>query len=299
MSKLLFCVLGFILCFSQASAQNPLPKPDNARIIILQKKLPHLKGIERIDCLNDISRECSYFDYTTHEAYYYAKQAYTEAAKINYKSGMAFSLMEIGFHMRTSPAAENHILQAIAIGESLHSDKILGWAYLRLSSKFNKDSPKTTALLKKALHYFEISDDIEGQGLASLWLYQKYTLNGNYEEAIPYSQKALVASQKNGIHNIGWRDNFIQEAQMAQSKLYEEVGDYKTAMYYLIETQKYGVEKKLGWKIDDAMGKLFDKIGKHDSAFFYLNTYLDEHPKSISAKMWLGESYLISKQYCF
>ena len=297
MSKLLFCVLGFILCFLQASAQNPLPKPDNARIIILQKKLPHLKGIERIDCLNDISRECSYFDYTTHEAYYYAKQAYTEAAKINYKSGMAFSLMEIGFHMRTSPAAENHILRAISIGEFLHNDKLLGWAYLRLGSKYDKESIKTSTLWLKALHYFERAGDLEGQGLASLWLYQAYAQKGNYEEAIPYCEKALVASQKKGAQLIVWKDDLIQEALIATSKLYEEVGDYKTAMDYLIKAQKYGIDKKLHWKMEDALGKLFNKIGKHDSAFYYFKIFLAANPKSLYAKMWMGESYLASEQY--
>ncbi len=109
-------ILAITLFFSlQTSAQLALPEVDSNRIESLKKKLPFLKGTALVDCLNDISWEFSYHlntDEHKHLAYYYTKEAYREALKINYKYGLAFSLMNIGFYMRRSPQAENYIQQA-------------------------------------------------------------------------------------------------------------------------------------------------------------------------------------------
>lgn len=304
MCKLTFSIIILIICYITAYTQPSIPKRDSIRIESLKKNLPGLKGTARVDCLNDIAREYTYIEYTrdrtpqnTHLADYYTELAYKEAEKIGYKYGMAFSLIEIDRHMGPSAAAENHIKQAIAIGELLHNNKILGWAWYRMAWQYMRNRPKVIGLWKKALEYFEKAGDYEGQTEAALNLGQEYVWKGDYEAAFPYCEKALIAARKKGIHNLSWRHDCIQESLLAMSQLYEEAGDYKTAMDHLIEAQKYGIKNQIAWQMENDLGQLFDKMGKHDSAFYYLKLFLDKRPDDFYAKMWLGQNYLSSKQY--
>ncbi len=49
--------------------------------------------------------------------------------------------------------------------------------------------------------------------------------------------------------------------------------------------------------MDDAIGQLYDKLGKRDSAFYYLHYNLSIQPDNYYAKMFLGENYLQTKQF--
>ena len=304
MCKVTFGILIFILCWSQAYTQRTMVKQDSLRIEMLKKRLPHLSGTTRVDCLNDIARQYIYIERTGnryqqnwHAAYYYSKLAYKEAIKIGYKYGEAFSLMEIGYHMRVSPAAENYIQQAISIGNKLKSNKILGWAYLKLSWQDMSNRPLLIDRNKKALYYLEKAGDTEGQTEAALFLAQEYLWNGNYQEAFLYCEKALSNARKMGIHNLDWRDDCLMESLLAMSQLYERAGDYNTAMEHLREAQKYGTKIKSIWKMESDIGQLYDKMGKHDSAFYYLKLFADIYPGMFYSKMWIGENYFATKQY--
>ena len=304
MCKVSFGILIFILCWSQAYTQRTMVKQDSLRIEMLKKRLPHLSGTTRVDCLNDIARQYIYierswnrFQQNWHAAYYYSKLAYKEAIKIGYKYGEAFSLMEIGHHMSKTPAAENYIQQAISIGNKLKSNKILGWAYLKLSLKDLINRPLMIDRSKKALFYLEKAGDPEGQTEAALFLAQEYLWNGNYQEAFLYCEKALSNARKMGVHNLDWRDDCLMESLLAMSQLYERAGDYNTAMVHLREAQKYGTIIKSKWKMENDIGQLYDKMGKHDSAFYYLKLFVNIYPWMHLGKMWLGENYLSTKQY--
>ena len=301
MCKVTFCLMIFILSYAQGYSQNPIPKEDSLRIESLKKRLPNLKGSAKVDCLNNIGKEYYNLPQTArnhHAAYYYTKQAYSLALKIDYKYGQALSLLEIGNNVSTTTAAEVIIKQAILIGQLLNNNKILGWAYLRLGWWSYYQRAKAVELWKKALYCFEKAGDTEGEAAAAFWLCDEYSSwKGDYEAAFPYCEKALLASKKMGIQNINSRDNFLQKAHMGMSELYMEVGDYKTAMDLLIEGKNYGITKKLGWQLEGYIGRLFDKMGKHDSAYSYLKLLLDSRPDYLWAKVDLGQHYLATKQY--
>lgn len=297
MCKVLVSMIIFIVGHLQAYTQNTIPRTDSLRIEILKGKLKQVKGKARVDCLNDISRELFYIPTTFKQSYYYSKLAYTEAKKINYQYGLAFSLMYIGAQMGVSANAADTIRRAISIGENLHNDKILGWAYMRLTSQYAWLHPEEISLFKKALYHFEKAGDAAGQTEAARELSSVYSAKGLYEEAFAYCDKALVASKKKRTHTIGWGHYLVQEILSTMSELYEVVGDYRSAMAYLMEAKQYGIKNKLGWEMPDIIGKMYDKIGNHDSALYLLKKNLAIQNHSFYPKMFLGESYLTARQY--
>ena len=304
MFKVTCYIIFFMLCCFRAYTQITILKVDSLRIESLKKKLPQLKGASKVDCLNDIAREYSYIRTTNpeflHARYYYSNLAYREAVKIGYQYGQAFALIEIGARMPRTAAAEKYFQQAISMGEALHNDKVLGWANLKLSNvvwPIRQDLLEESNLRKKALSYFEKAGDAEGQTEAALALSWGYLWEGNFVEAFPFCEKAIVASRKKGIHNLSSRDYHILEALENMSKLYEQAGDYKTAMDKLIEAQRYGKTMEMGWTMENAIGKLYQKMGKYDSAYYYLKMYVDITEGDFYSKLWLGENYLTAKKY--
>ena len=304
MFKITCYIIFFMLCCFPAYSQITILKVDSLRIESLKRKLPQLKGASRVDCLNDIAREYSYIRTNNpeflHAPYYYSHLAYREAVKIGYQYGQAFALIEIGAHMPRTATAEKYFQQAISIGEVLHNDKILGWANLRWGNIYwtiHKDSFKERALWKKALEHFEKAGDAEGQTEAALALGGGYLWDGNFVDAFPYCEKAIVASRKKGVHNLSSRDYYILEALEKMSKLYEQAGDYKTAMDKLMEAQRYGKTMEMGWTMENAIGQLYQKMGKYDSAYYYLKMYVDITHGDFYAKFWLGGNYLTDKKY--
>ena len=306
MRKVIRAILFFMLFSVTAYSQITIPIEDSLRIEGLKKKLPNLKGRGKVDCLNDIAKEFLDIENTPqnwHAAYYYSHLAEREALKIGYQYGQAFALIEIGDHMPRIAAAEKYFQQAISIGELLHNDKILGWAHLKLSNvvwHIRHNLLEESTLRKKALQYFEKAGDADGQAAAALELSVEYSSEGNFVEAFPFCEKALLASRKIGAHNLSHRNGCIQDALSNLSSLYEEAGDYKTAMDKLIEAKQYSTTHKLGGGMEYAIGQLYDKMGKHDSGYYYLKLYLDNNPGDRIdryGKFWLGGNYLAAKKY--
>lgn len=183
------------------------------------------------------------------------------------------------------------------MADFLHNDAILGWAYLRLSNYYFNNITQKIVLLQKALLFLEKAGDLKGQGEVVLLLCSEFAWKGNYEEAFHYCEKALSISQKMKLRNINSEEDLVLPTLLKMAELYEEVGDNKTAMDYLTEAKNYSLKNKLEWDFHDAMGQLFNKMGKYDSAYYYLKMNLDAAPNSRYAKMLLGENYLVSKQF--
>lgn len=281
----------------EQSLIDKMDKMDRQTIQRLKQKLITAKGTARVDCLNDIARELSYIPSTFKQAYYYSKQASQLAQQLHYQAGYANALMFIGMQMGYSQQAIDTIRRSIAIGESLHDDRIRGWGYLRLTNQYKWPGNEALDCLKKALNYFNRAGDHEGQTEAALFLCQAYSMKEQYEEAFGYCDLALEASLKKRTHNLSWGYGLVQEAYANMSDLYEKVGDYANAMAYLQKAKQYGIKMNLDWEMPDAIGRLYDRNGKHDSAQYLLKKNLSIQPNSFYARMFLGESFLADKQY--
>ena len=90
----------------------------------LEKKLPSLKGSERVDTLNYISyllRRTSY-----EKSLIYAKEAFTLSKEINYKMGEANALYNFGFAEYTQnnlEKAEDYYKKALSIFRERNDEK--------------------------------------------------------------------------------------------------------------------------------------------------------------------------------
>ena len=102
----------------------------------------------------------------------YVITAKNESEAIGYKYGIGVAILfsagnEI-FVKKDLKAAEKHINQAKALGESIQDPNLLGWVALMESELYiRRKDPGLIDLFKKALGYFQKAGDVEGQAEAS------------------------------------------------------------------------------------------------------------------------------------
>ena len=299
LGKRLWALLLLLNCCFQAHSQVPMEKADSLRIEALKKKLSILKGRPRVDCLNDIARELIYLQWSPNKPEYdYAKQAYVEASKIDYKYGIAFSLIRNG--TIKSHEAIDSIKHAIAIGESLQNNEIIGWGYLRLGDEYYDldQLSLVKSCWEKALYHLEKAGDTEGIADLALGLCEIYNKEGKYEKAFPYCEKALLASKQKRTHNISYGHATVYSVLDAISRIYDEAGDYRSALNCLQEASAYGKQNNYYDLYEDvSIGKLYTKMGNYDSAYYHLKKAVGFNPGNIWPGIFIGENYLASHQY--
>ena len=134
-------------------------RADSLRIDSLKKTLPSLSGSDRINCMIRLCQDYEHitpiggFVFKNDSIHQYAMKAYNEATKINYKTGIAMSLMLM--ETKSNSLKENNFRQALHIGEETNNDNVLGWAYYGL-----ENVTKNTEYTKKAAYYFQKSGDL-------------------------------------------------------------------------------------------------------------------------------------------
>lgn len=280
-----------------------MAKVDSLRIAGLQKKLTYTKGKERVDCLNDLGREYQYQPVRYAIPDFYFRRALAESERIRYGEGKAIAMMNIGKYIAIyNPYRRQDGLdtlqKALELGRSLHKPEIEGLAYVNLGSTFYLfNKAKTIELWETALPYLEKAGAKESLSEVYLWLLQLYHMNGNYEKAFTYSEKALHAFKTKRRYALGAGLSLKLELLRERSMLYAEVGDYRTAMKVLQQAKDFIMENKVDDYMDDMIGTLYTKMGNYDSAFHYLDYNYRANPNSFYARMFLGQNYLASRQF--
>ncbi len=284
----------FTVSFAGLSQSASGNEPDRLRIDSLRKVLPLLKDTAKVDCLNQLAILYNYSNAYTDESkmdsiYYYATEANKEATKIGYKKGIAFSLVNLSrtqlFASKNVPAAEKLLKEAISIGESINNPDVLGWAYYVSGDD------------KKAIGFFQIAGDEDGEAEASNWLCVDLLSAGKYEEGFSYCEKCEVLSKKTRNYNIQFGYFLREFALYNMGELYKAAGDYETAMNYYQQARKQALLYDIKWGMEIEIGELFCYMGQYDSAFSYLKKYTDVDPNNPWAAAVLGETHLMKKQY--
>jgi len=280
-----------------------MAKVDSLRIASLLKKLNYTKGKERVDCLNDLRREYKYqpVGYTIPDSYF--RRALAESEKIGYREGKAIAMMNIGEYIADDATYRRQdgldtLQKALDLAKSLHKTEIQGLAYVNLGSsyyRFNK--AKTIEFWETALPYLEKAGAKESLSEVYFWLLQLYHMNGNYEKAFTYCEKALHAFKTKRRYAQGCGPSLKLDLLRYRSMLYAEVGDYGTAMKVLQQGKDFIMANKVDDYMDDAIGILYSKMGNYDSAFHYLNYNYKANPNSFYARMFVGQNYLASRQF--
>lgn len=289
MKKYFFTSVLCILIYSGTFCQSA----QSLFIDSLKKQLPFLLDSAKVDGLNKLSdafRTMGPYQ-ALDSIHKYAIAANREAMKIGYKKGEAFSLLNL-------PVSRALIGRAISIGESIKNPNILGRSYLMLSYEL-KNEARITAL-KKALAYYEQTNDWDGQLEANELLCDGYTSNGKYEEGFQYCDKCAKLIKQATFTPWGheWALWYFQH----MAELYQRAGDYETSLEYFRQGNQYAQKYQVSWNLDLNMINAFTQLHQYDSAFYYWKKFEGRAPASVLEHKvyWsgiLGEIYLKTKQY--
>lgn len=267
---------------------------DSLRIDSLKKILPSLKDTARINCLNMLCEAYEYFTPAggvkemTDNVSTYASQAENESMKIGYKKGQAYSLLHLAWVKKTNKnftAAENNVKEAKVLAEQIQDERILGWAYYFLADIPNDKSTYEETLnnYKSAQLHFQKSGDEDLEAEVTSWLCANYNGVGNYEVAIDYCQRSYLLAQKKKSRYADWANWLAQYSLTNMAELYRTAGDYSGALEYYRKGFLFAKENNMKWNMEGEMGLLYERIGKSDSALFYLQKLV---LSSDTARMW-------------
>jgi sensor histidine kinase YesM len=287
----------FFICLFPAFSQNA----NTIWTDSLKKRLPSLHDSARVDCLNELADAFrTAGPYPARDSVYkYAIAANKEALKIGYKKGEAFSLLNLpGSETKDPSSAEAHIKQAISIGESIKDNRILGRSYLDWSYSLKKQS--RAEALKKALVYYEQTNDLEGQFEANYSLCDDYTSNGRYQEGFKYCDKCVHLMKDASL--TPWGREMVLWYFLHMVELYQRAGDYEASLEYCRMGNQYARKYQVTWNLDLTMISVFTQLGQYDSALYYWKKFENNATPYVlnSGQYWsgvLGQIYLKTKQY--
>jgi hypothetical protein len=267
-------VIAVIFCSVSISAQK-MVLIDSLHINTLMKQLPKLKGTKRVDCLNEIALEFIYQKNKNDSADKYGREAYNLSNALNYKFGLAMSLLKL---KGTPKEKDERREQMKKIGEEINNDVVLGWVYY---------------IDGKGADHFRKAGDVEDEAEVDTWLGSVLIYQGKYEEAFTYCERALILTKKKRTHLLGLQDVLIEASYNNIANLYKVAGDYKTALAYLHEARAYSLTHNDDWFIDRVIADLHNRNGNPDSAIYY--SKLDkEVPPVLHA---LGEAYFLKGDF--
>ena len=306
-----------------------MKKKDSLYIDGLQKILPFRKDTARINCLNNIAegflnRDGYKIKTEADSAYPYAIMSNTEAKRINYKRGIAYSLMHLSqivflnvihnnnMSIKNNAEIDNSALfskwdeylnQLFLLAQELNDNEIWGLAYYHQSDMYGKKKNPTSGIdaLKKSLFYSQKAGNEVMQSELNTWLCMIYIDRGEYEKGFDYCKRSLELAKKliptSEINSFN--DYLVQQALMNMSELYTAAGDYQTALDYLRQSEQFRLSRKssMNWSVEGEMAELFKKMGQYDSVLIYEKPMNSNGPINMWKANNLGATYLMKADY--
>ncbi len=302
---------------------------DSLRIDSLQKVLKPLHDTARINCLNSLAeaflnRDGYKIKIQADSACRYAIMAKNESKKINYKRGIAYSLITLNnafffyvihnnnMGVDNSEAFnkwEEYLKQLFLLAEELNDNEIWGNAYYYQSDLYAKKNNKKAKLesQKKSLSYFQKAGNEFRESEISTWICMQYSENGEYENGFDYCKRSLQLAKKL-VSQSGpddFDDYMFQQALMNMSDLYTAAGDYETALDYLRQSEQFRLSHKSAatWSLESEIIELFKKMELYDSVLHYEKLLNAKNPVDANRhiNMWaaerLGGTYFMKGEY--
>ncbi|MFT3701702.1 MAG: histidine kinase [Agriterribacter sp.] len=245
----------------------------------LRRLLPSLKDSGRIDCLNKLSNAYyinalaeTYIDVHTDTATFLATQALDESKKIQYVSGIADALQNIGEIARDRNdfrTAEKYFRMSVPLFEQLNEDEKSGWGNLTLGySQLQQGryaEAKTT--YERALHYYDRVGNKEKQSALLRMISSTYSVRGYYETAFENTLKAIRITDQ--IHDA----RGVLSSPENMGNLYRDAGQNEIAIsYYRMATNNAKTVNPV--RYNKLMGDIANLLNKPDSAIYY---YMQSH----------------------
>lgn len=318
MKKYVLLFASLACCIHTFSQYSEGKEKDSLAIDKLQKLLPSLKDTARVNCLNALSEKKAIFygNYNSDEfkssgdsIYKYASMAYKEAKAINYKYGMAVSLLNLvtSYAVRSNfkdsvfdKAVKDSLFtkytrRALALAKEVNDNELLGRAYYASGDRDNMIDN-----FKKSIEYYHKAGDDKMELEVATALVWQFTGGVEDETAIDYADRCLKLAAKI-TPTIPWHHELVQCSFINMADLYKAAGDYETALEYIKQSDAYG-KAHGAMKMDDNLCELYYLVGKYDSAIHYWQNWKEDYDTyyfgfKASGNNLLGKIYLKKKNY--
>jgi tetratricopeptide (TPR) repeat protein len=284
-----FTILFFSLAISlPASSQN---------IDSLKKALPTAKDTERINCLNRLATVYYYFNEDS--GLLYAEKAYNEASRLNSPRGKAFSLFSSGMikmYETDFEQGENYFHQSIRWFEKSGDTHGLGEAILftAISLHWQIKLEEAIVAYEQSLPYLQKTGDSADIANTLGMIGLAYENKGEYEKSLEYEKKCLKICK---AHNY---PGYLIYSYYYLSQLYKAVGDYETALKYLLsDVQLVKAYPKYDLPPNVPIAEIYCLSHQYDSALYYVKPYLNFPAADYAARavLCMGEIHLMQHNY--
>lgn len=279
-------VIGLISC-NRSEQVNALFQ--NAEKIMAQhpdSALSLLLGVEDVNDLSEKDRAIYYLLLTEAENKTYANPSsdsliaisteyfdqtkdYNKRAKAWYYRG------RINQDLGDAPRAQDYYLNALQNEDKISDHALLGRLYNSLGMLYTSQDVYEMAISyqKKALDSFNLLNDSIGRSFVLRDISRIYSSQGKKDSAIVYCEEALLyAIYDKSKHSI-YRD---------LANLYVDVDNYEGANEYVQLSLNNSTTDNLHSSGYLIAGKFYQKTGKLDSAYYYLN--LSKHSSRLATK---------------
>jgi len=248
----------------------------------LKNILPHLKGIQRINCLNQLGAEYADRYWTksqyrqTDSALLYTLQAIKEARQISYMPGIGKANLNMGIieeeHNNLLTAVKYldkalPVLQKENMKTDFHRGRVfLGWCSYRLGL-----TEQGISILHEELPYYEDTRDTINLDKLYRMIARAYNSQGNSEKAFTYLQKDFSVN-KPATDTWGKRSTATLKAAV-----YMAAGDTGNAVLYYKQAaivSKHQPATMTSYQQNMANAYILQK--KYDSALFEIRNAITE-----------------------
>jgi tetratricopeptide (TPR) repeat protein len=305
----------------------------------LQHQLTTLNGRERIDVLNEISYAWQrtldtslyggsgpkkwnrFYTVKKDSVTHYARPAYEESIRSNYKKGEGNALLQLaqgiffssrderGLSVPLSTELLNSMDQMLnqsqSILEKINDHYKLAHLYflranmIREKSRLDKDLYFST--YQKGLREMELSGNIGECAEFFTWVSMDYLDGGYLSESLDASLKGLDYAKKwivpsNSPELLDYKHYLVNQSLYNLSEISKTGGDFQTALIYIRESKDYSEKNNYkGWTVEGQMFHLYLEMGNADSAKKYFDQITWSAKKY--ALLALGQIQLLDNQY--
>jgi tetratricopeptide (TPR) repeat protein len=315
---------------SEKNAYKKAVEKDSLEIVRLQRMLQSLNDTARINCLNNLAQKfmtrAGYMPRTrTDSAFSYATSAYKEATQIDYKYGLAQSILKlinvcgINHYNNINSKIDNTtnfntweslLNKLFILTPQVNDAEIWGQAYswqaqfMNLNLTLQKKKRERIEAYQNAILWYTKSGN--QKKIVNILYAIGVTLSENteYEKAFDYYKQSLQLAKKL-FHDAGHDDEndmWVQIGLMAMADMYKIAGDYESALDFLRESRQFHFQNikynTLGG-MEQGLGAIFLELKQYDSAYYYIEPIASGKYNPWKATNWplLAEIYMMTGKY--
>ena len=323
-----FFLIAILVSFQSSFSQDNSNK-SNPQIDSLKNILPKLKGTEKVDCLNELTKRFLNLPLGSWKAQADTERPFDlqenkEATRLGYKKGLGYSYlyletmdcmmfgtyaqMQKRFDSAFFNSAQQNAKNAISIGEELNDNNMLGEAYYVLNWLVGETRNTGKLIydinyLKKAIGYFEKTDNKLRLARSLEDLYYLSNNSHRFEEGAEAMKKAILLYRESGQ----WRE-ILASTNLSEMLLirgeFEDAFDYCKRIIERAEKDRVSTKDYRDFFYGQGFAHMTDlniAAGDYESALQYIRKGYDYYPTdSFPMAVWasnIGEVYRLMKNY--